>query len=117
MPRFISHSKGRGRALSAVIAEWAAGNPRIRRVWLFDSRAEDAPASDGRIEIALELQPVADSEETITVWLANCDKWRLQLQTRMGRTVDLDWLDPDGATSRTQAGSGAVQRLIYECAG
>jgi len=116
MNRLTSSSNGRGRALSAVIAEWAAGDPRVRRVWLFGSR-EDAPAPDGSIDIALELQPVADSEETMTVWMANCDKWRVELQTRTGRTVELEWLDPDGPTRTTQAESGEVRSLLYQRAG
>lgn len=116
--RFEPVDPGRAKQLpSAAIAEWAAGNPRIRRVWLFCSRAGDVPASNGGIDIALELQPVADSEETIAVWLANCDKWRLELQTRIGRTVELDWLDSDGASRTTRAESGEVQMLIYDSNG
>jgi hypothetical protein len=86
-----------------VIAEWAARNPKIRRVWVSDSRAEDAPRPDEGIVIAVELQPVADSEETFAVWMANCDKWRVELQARLGRIVDLEWLDPDGAARTVQS--------------
>ena len=85
-------------------------------MWLFGNRA-DTRAPDGRIDIALELQPVADSEETMTVWMANCDRWRSELETRVGRTVELDWLDPDGATRTAQAGSGEFRRLVYQRSG
>jgi hypothetical protein len=37
MTRLTSRSDGRGEPLSALIAAWAAGNPKIRRVWLFAS--------------------------------------------------------------------------------
>ena len=32
-PRLSTSSNGRGAALTELIADWAAGNPKIRRVW------------------------------------------------------------------------------------
>jgi hypothetical protein len=69
-----------------LVADWAAQRPRIRRVWI--SAAE---------RIALELEPVADSEETLAVWITNCGKWHAELEVRLGRPVSLAWLDPDAA--------------------
>ena len=72
-------------ALRTLIDEWAAANPRVRRVWI----SEDAT------EVAVAPRPVADSEETLPVWIANCDAWRRELLELTGRPVRLDWLDPD----------------------
>lgn len=71
--------------LRRLIDEWAAANPRVRRVWI----SEDAA------EVAVAPLPVADSEETLPVWLAHCDAWRRELLELTGRSVRLDWLDPD----------------------
>lgn len=98
-------------ALTAVIADWAARNPKIRRVWTCETPVADAVA------LALELQPVADSEETGVVWLANCEQWRRELQSRLQRAVDLEWLDPDEATAPNQPRPAEVGTLIYERAG
>jgi len=43
-------------ALSEAIAAWAAGHPRIKRVWLADREEE--------VDVTVEPQPVADSEES-----------------------------------------------------
>jgi hypothetical protein len=67
-----------------LIVDWAAAHPRIRRVWM----------SGGDL-IALEVEPVADSEETFAVWIANCRKWHAELEARLGRRVSLACLDPD----------------------
>jgi predicted nucleotidyltransferase len=105
-----------GQALSEMLAEWAAGNPKIRRVWAFGNGAEAALGAPGDIDIAVELQPVADSEETLVAWLANCNKWRSQLQARTGRAVNLDWVDPDGGMRTLHAGAKSAVLLVYELA-
>jgi hypothetical protein len=107
-PRLSTRSNGRGPALTALIADWAARNPKIRRVW-----ACEAPIPQ-TVAVALELQPVADSEETSAVWLANCEKWRRELQRRLHRGVDLEWLDPDEASAPNQPRPVEVRTLIYE---
>lgn len=106
MTRFTSRSDGLGRPLTALIADWAAGSPRIRRVWLF-------AAPSRNIALTMELQPVADSEETLAVWMAHCEQWRRQLQDRIGEPVDLDWHDPDSET-KIQADSDEGRTLVYE---
>lgn len=73
--------------LHRMIVEWAAAHPKIRRVWVFGSGTD----------VAVELQPVADSEETLPVWMANCEQWRRELQDRTGQAVRLEWRDPDVA--------------------
>ena len=107
-PRLSSSSDGLGAALTAVIAEWAARDPKIRRVWACDTPVPEALA------IALELRPVGDSEETAAVWLANCERWRRELQGRVRRAVDLEWLDQDESSAPNQPRPGEVRALVYE---
>jgi hypothetical protein len=116
-PRLTSRSNGGGAALSALIAQWAAANPKIERVWLCGGTAENERGADEFIEIALQLQPVPDSEETLALWVANCEKWRIELQARTGRAIDLHWFDPDVAPTAVQSGSDEPNALIYERAG
>jgi hypothetical protein len=104
MTRLSSSSDGRGPALTALVAEWAERNPKIRRAWGYDD--SQAPG----IAIGLELQPVADSGETSVVWLAHCEKWQRELEALTGQAVDLGWFDPDV----NQPVPGQVRTLIYE---
>lgn len=100
--------------LSAVIAQWAAARPKIRRVWLFGNIDETASRPDGAIDVGLELRPVADSEETLAVWIANCGLWRRELQACTGRAVGLNWLDPDSAMRAARPESDRHTELLYE---
>jgi hypothetical protein len=77
-----------------AVAEWAARNPKIRRAWMLGDPAAEEPAQRD-IEIAVEIQPVADSEETLAVWLAKGAQWHCQLRARIGPKVQLVWVDPD----------------------
>lgn len=96
------------------IARWAEATPKVRRVWVFGSRAKGTHQPDSDIDIAVELEPVADSEETITRWIANSALWRSQLQSRIVERVDLEWFDPDGSTPTIAAGLNEAKVLIYE---
>jgi malate dehydrogenase (oxaloacetate-decarboxylating)(NADP+) len=95
-------------ALTALVADWAARNPRIRRVWACESH------SDGALALALELEPVADSEETAAAWLAHCEEWRGALARRLRRPVELEWIDRDESSAPNQPGAGEVRTLVYE---
>jgi hypothetical protein len=105
MTRLTSRSDGRGRPLKAVISGWAAGNPRIRRVWL--------SAGAGRVSVVVELVPVGDSEETMAVWMAHCDSWRRELRAQVGEPVNLDWYDPDTETPAPPSADDG-KTLVYE---
>ena len=96
------------------IAQWAAENPEVRRVWVFGSRAKGTHRPDSDIDIAVELEPVGDSEETLTRWIAQSDLWESQLQSRVVAKIDLEWFDPDGSTPTVQAGLNVAKVLIYE---
>jgi predicted nucleotidyltransferase len=77
------------------LAAWAASQPRIRRVWLFESEAKRKARSDSELDIAIEMEPVPDSEETIAFWIAHAEEWQTQLEKCVGSSVDLEWFDPD----------------------
>lgn len=93
-----------GKSVAEAIVRWAARNPDIRRAWVY---------GNGNINIALELEPVGDSEETLAAWMAHAGLWRSQLQRRISVPVELEWFDPDvRSTALTEA-----KKLVYERAG
>ena len=96
------------------IVRWAAEHPEVCRVWIFGSRAKDTHRPESDIDIAVELEPVGDSEETLTRWIAHADLWRSELRSRVVPKVDLEWFDPDGNTPTIEAGLNEAKVLIYE---
>jgi hypothetical protein len=96
-----------------AVAEWAARNPRIKRAWMLGNPAVDEPAEQ-EIEIAVELQPVADSEETFAVWLAKGEQWHSQLRERFGSKVQLVWVDPDLDEPALAKELEQARVLVYE---
>ncbi|MEN3354076.1 MAG: uncharacterized protein V7640_2234 [Betaproteobacteria bacterium] len=97
-----------------AISDWAESTPRVRRIWLFGSRARDAHREDSDIDIALEIEPVGDSEETLAVWMVNSDKWQAQLQQHTNLEVDLEWFDPDGSTPKVHRALREASILLYD---
>jgi len=100
-----------------AIAQWAAANPHVRRMWLYGSRAKGTHRPNSNINIAVELDPVGDSEETLAVWMANAGLWQSQLQSRIAPAVDLQWFDPDGGTRTIEAALNEAKALVYERGG
>ncbi|HYX63765.1 MAG TPA: hypothetical protein VE935_06055 [Burkholderiales bacterium] len=84
--------------MQQAIAEWASLHPRIRRVWACEHR------------FAVELEPVADSEETLTQWLTRGALWRGELQAAVDPGIELGWFDPDGAGVAVTE----LESLVYE---
>ena len=99
-----------------TLSDWAEHNPKVRRVWVFGSRAQGTHRPDSDLDIAVELEPVADSEETLLVWLANSERWRTQLQERISLPVDLEWFDPNGGSGDIRAALDQAKTLVYEAA-
>jgi predicted nucleotidyltransferase len=97
-----------------AISDWAESTPRVRRVWLFGSRAGDTYRDECDIDIALEIEPVGDSEETLAVWMVNSEKWQAQLQQHTNLEVDLEWFDPDGSTPKVHHALREASILLYD---
>jgi hypothetical protein len=102
------------RNVADAIAQWAAQNPEIRRVWLFHHRAESTPRSNNPIDVALELEPIGDSEETLTRWMACSKLWESQLQSRVDPSIALSWRDPDRRMGAEEAHANTAKVLLYE---
>jgi hypothetical protein len=101
-------TKTKEKELTDSIARWAAGNTHIRRVWLVRNGA--ARQGNGHVELAVELEPVFDSEETLTLWMANAGAWQSQLRRCVAAPVELEWCDADSGTIEKE------KALVYESA-
>jgi predicted nucleotidyltransferase len=101
-------------SVTESIARWAAETPDVRRVWVFGSHAMGTATRDSDLDVAVELEPVADSEETLTRWLSCAALWRSELQRRTAASIALQWFDPDGRTPTMQEQFDEGRLLIYE---
>jgi hypothetical protein len=95
-----------------TIVAWAQAIPVIRRGWLVGHASVYRLGDE--INVAIEVEPVGDSEETLVLWLANADQWQSQLQEQTRLPVNLEWFDPDGNTPKLCGALAEAGGLIYE---
>ena len=97
-----------------AIAAWATKHEKVRRVWVIGSRAGGTAHEGADLDIALELAPAPDGEETIAEWMVHADEWRAELQSGLRPKVDLQWVDPDTASNETRDAASEGKLLAYE---
>jgi predicted nucleotidyltransferase len=88
--------------ISAAVADWAAGEQLIRRVYLFGSRAKGCsrPDSDADLAILHQIDPeVRDSCDAevahMLTWMEYKEGWTSALQQRLSVKIDLQQVDRD----------------------
>lgn len=91
--------------LAELIIEWADHESKIRRVW--------AGMHDKSVNIAIELEPIADSDEELLLWMSKAEAWQADLQQQTSRTVHLEWLDPYASNGTVQS-PDSTYSLIYD---
>lgn len=67
--------------VAAALAQWYADHPSIRRLWALDD-----PAA---LVVLVALEPTADGDDSLPVWLANRRDWASDLRLRTRREVQL----------------------------
>jgi predicted nucleotidyltransferase len=97
-----------GRERDALVA-WAEANPRVRRVWVYGGDAPRNERRDSDLDLAIELAPAVDGDESLARWIANAEKWQDELEQRTGSRIDLEWYDPE-----MDEPMDASARLAYE---
>jgi predicted nucleotidyltransferase len=97
-----------GKQREALVA-WAEANPRVRRVWVFGGEAGRNASRDTDLDLAIELAPVVDGDESLALWIASAEKWQDELERSTGSAIDLDWYDPE-----IDAPLDASAKLAYE---
>ena len=99
--------------VGSTIIAWSEAIPVIRRGWLVgDAKAPYRAGNE--INVAIEVEPVGDSEETLVLWLACSSQWQAQLQEQMRLPVTLQWFDLDGSTPKVYGAVAETGVLIYE---
>jgi predicted nucleotidyltransferase len=97
-----------------AIAAWAGTHDKVRRVWVVGSRARGTARPESDLDIAVELEPTPDGDETLPEWVANAEAWRDELQQRVEPKVDLQWVDAIGGSGGTRADAAEGKVLAYE---
>jgi len=95
--------------LSGLINKWANQEAKIRRVWIRTTLTGSANHTD----IAVEIEPVNDSEEELLLWMAKSHDWQVVLQNQISGTVQLECIDPYASTGEAQHPDTGY-RLLYE---
>lgn len=98
------------------IRQWANGEDKVRRVWLYNITDQDAkPDSD--LHIAIELEPVNDSEEELLLWMSKSREWQTRLQKIVPAVINLEWVDPYANRGIVQNDLNEKYTLVYDRTG
>jgi predicted nucleotidyltransferase len=97
-----------------AIAAWAGKHEKVRRVWVIGSRASGTARPGSDLDIAVELEPTPDGDETLPDWVANAEAWRDELQQHVAPKVDLQWVDPIAGSGATRGEAAEGKVLAYE---
>jgi len=92
-----------------ALVRWAEGHPRVRRVWVYGGGSPRNAARDTDLDVAIELAPVVDGDETLALWMSHAETWHRELEESTGTRVDLEWFDPEN-----DAPMDGSARLAYE---
>lgn len=71
--------------VSNALAGWYAAHSTVRRLWAIEN-------SEG-VRVIVALEPTHHGDDTLPVWLANCDAWAIDLQVHLQRPVLLEQTD------------------------
>jgi predicted nucleotidyltransferase len=99
-------------ALREDIAAWAARQPGLRRLWIHGSRAQGTHRPDSDLDIAFEIDRLADRAALDEFHGRTFAAWRAELSELSGLTVHLEASVGDATNvARYVADSGV---LVYE---
>ncbi|MDF2115666.1 nucleotidyltransferase domain-containing protein [Roseiarcaceae bacterium H3SJ34-1] len=77
------------------LRNWASDHWAVYALWLFGSRARDAPRPDSDVDIALELMPRTGPDDLPFVeYFFEFDKWKEELSALISSPISLvPWRD------------------------
>lgn len=97
-----------------VVAEWAATQPLIVRVWLFGSRVRGTAHPDSDIDVAVEICRLPGDTDARTTFLFEGNGLKMSIQSLLAISVDLQWYGGPIETPTIHAGLEESSTLIYE---
>ena len=106
---------GPDRELLDSIRHWANHEEKIRRVWLLEP-AGDETGGEGDHSIAVELDPVHDSDEEMLLWVSKSGEWQSSLR-EMAPAIRLEWMNPYSGAGAAREDPDASRSLVYDRVG
>jgi hypothetical protein len=105
-----------------AVTEWAVGEPLVRRVYLFGSRAKALAGSDSDMDLAIlhnvnpKVRPTCDSESQahFFTWEDYRDRWRAGLEAVFRGRAVVDAWPIDWKTSALVARRGVVVPAVKD---
>lgn len=97
--------------LLGALSAWYARTARVRRLWAIEPAGGPA-ASVAALRVVVMLEPVADSDEMGTAWMARGRTWQDELRSQLAREVDLEWM-ADALDDVEIDGEGTVVAALF----
>ncbi|MDF3036336.1 MAG: polymerase beta domain protein region [Paucimonas sp.] len=99
--------------ISQAVADWAAGDPLVTKVYLFGSRLKGNATANSDLDIAIELRPEPGDENVLATWIGESERLRMSIKSLVPYTVDLQHYDGD-ETPNIRAYLTEASLVIYE---
>jgi predicted nucleotidyltransferase len=78
------------------LRDWAEANGSVKELWLFGSRAKGTSRFESDVDIAVALMPAQGRHNwALGNYVDQQPQWKEQLETIVGRKVDLCLILPD----------------------
>jgi predicted nucleotidyltransferase len=97
-----------------AVCTWAESLPKVRRVWLFGSRAKNMHREDSDVDIAVELDTsLLRDEDPFTHWMFENKQMLATLQPLIANPIDFQ-LYQIGGTPHVVSYVAETGVLLYE---
>lgn len=101
-------------AIKRAVCTWAKSSPKVRRVWLFGSRAKNTHREDSDIDIAIELDStLLRGEDPFTHWMFESKPMLAALQPLLAGKIDFQ-LYQSGGTPHVVSYVAENSVLLYD---
>lgn len=81
------------RPAAEIIRRWASTKPFVQRVWIYGSRAKGTASPESDLDIATEIDPIGNDENSYISFHHEVDGWLTELQPQLSYKLHLKWYD------------------------
>jgi len=99
--------------ISKIIADWAASEPIVVRVYIFGSRARGDHHENSDLDIAIEIEKGADDSNVHETWIYECDRCEQSLAKLLPYRLQLELFDGEN-TPTVLKGIRRSSVLVYD---
>lgn len=93
---------------------WALGRLYVKRMWIYGSRATGTALPQSDLDVAIEIDPVGNDEDSLDSIVSERCHWVAQLQPHLPYTLHLEWYDPKGRNAVVQHAVEVDGILIFD---